>query len=86
MQKIAAKYGGMLGGEENGIRGYFLTFMIAYIRDFVTKYNFIAESMETSCPWSKVSSLCSKVNDAIIRICKSKGLKEEFIFCSFRVT
>jgi alkyldihydroxyacetonephosphate synthase len=28
---IASKYG-LLGGEENGKRGYFLTFMIAYIR------------------------------------------------------
>ena len=32
--RIASKFGGIKGGEENGIRGYFLTFMIAYIRDF----------------------------------------------------
>lgn len=32
--KIGAKYRGMKAGEVNGIRGYFLTFMIAYIRDF----------------------------------------------------
>lgn len=32
--KVCKKYGGMAAGEENGIRGYFLTFMIAYIRDF----------------------------------------------------
>lgn len=28
----AKKYQGMSGGEENGIRGYFLTYVIAYIR------------------------------------------------------
>ena len=28
----ANKYHGMSGGEENGIRGYFLTYVIAYIR------------------------------------------------------
>lgn len=30
--------------EESGRRGYQLTFMIAYIRDIVMDYNFIAES------------------------------------------
>ena len=34
--KVAKKYHGMKAGEQNGIRGYFLTFMIAYIRDFVS--------------------------------------------------
>jgi alkyldihydroxyacetonephosphate synthase len=56
--KIAKKYGGLSGGSENGIRGYFLTFMIAYLRDFAAQYKFVAESFETSCPWSNVSSLC----------------------------
>jgi len=26
--------------------------MIAYIRDFCLHYNIVAESFETSCPWS----------------------------------
>jgi len=34
MFKIAAKYNGLSGGAENGIKGYQLTYMIAYIRDF----------------------------------------------------
>jgi hypothetical protein len=29
---IAARYGGIPGGEANGERGYMLTFVIAYIR------------------------------------------------------
>lgn len=50
--EIAAKYGGLSGGAENGIKGYQLTYMIAYIRDFCLLNNVVAESFETSCPWS----------------------------------
>ena len=84
--KIAKKYGGMEAGEENGIRGYFLTFMIAYLRDFAASFNFVAESFETSCPWSKVSTLCANVKDKLISSCKSKGIREDQVFTSFRVT
>mmetsp|Transcript_24105 Transcript_24105/g.23711 ORF Transcript_24105/g.23711 Transcript_24105/m.23711 type:complete len:135 (+) Transcript_24105:1100-1504(+) len=52
---LCPKYKGMPAGEENGLRGYFLTYVIAYIRDFGCNYNFVAESFETSCPWDKVS-------------------------------
>jgi len=48
---IAAKYGGQNAGEENGVRGYFLTYMIAYLRDFGLNYSFIGDSFETSVPW-----------------------------------
>ena len=36
--EIAEKHNGMRGGETNGKRGYNLTFLIAYIRDFVMSY------------------------------------------------
>ena len=49
---LQKKYGGLSGGAENGIKGYQLTYMIAYIRDFCLHYNIVAESFETSCPWS----------------------------------
>jgi alkyldihydroxyacetonephosphate synthase len=68
--KIATKFGGMNSGEENGMRGYFLTFMIAYIRDFILGKYIIAESMETSCPWSKVSSSINKCRDRIVDLAK----------------
>ena len=45
---------GMRAGAENGRRGYFLTFSIAYIRDFAFDYGVIAESFETSCTWENV--------------------------------
>ena len=56
----------MNAGEENGKRGYFLTYVIAYIRDFSMNYHFVAESFETSVPWDKVSILCKNVNRRLI--------------------
>ena len=76
----------MKAGETNGIRGYFLTFMIAYIRDFAAQYRFAAESFETSVPWSKVSSLCSSVRERLVASCKAKGIREQKVFVSSRVT
>ena len=49
---IAKKYQGVVAGPENGIKGYQLTYMIAYIRDMALQSNIVAESFETSCPWS----------------------------------
>jgi alkyldihydroxyacetonephosphate synthase len=34
INEIAVKHRGMAAGEENGKKGYLLTFLIAYIRDF----------------------------------------------------
>lgn len=68
------------------MKGYFLTFVIAYVRDFAAQHCYIAESFETSCPWSKVGSLCSNVKERLIRACKEKGIREDRLFVSFRVT
>ena len=84
--RIAAKHNGLVAGSENGLKGYFLTFAIAYVRDFAAQYSYIAESFETSCPWSKVSSLCSKVRERLIKACADRGIKRERLFVSFRVT
>lgn len=82
---IAAKYGGIKAGAENGLRGYFLTFMIAYIRDFAMNYAYIAESFETSVPWSNVLTLCKNVKERVENDCKAKGVKIK-PFTSFRLT
>uniref|UniRef100_A0A7N6FDU8 Alkylglycerone-phosphate synthase n=1 Tax=Anabas testudineus TaxID=64144 RepID=A0A7N6FDU8_ANATE len=56
---IAAKFGGLAAGEDNGQRGYMLTFVIAYLRDLGMDYYVIGESFETSVPWdSSVCLLC----------------------------
>jgi alkyldihydroxyacetonephosphate synthase len=59
--RIAARHGGMKAGSENGRRGYQLTYSIAYIRDFLMNYYIIAESFETSVPWSEALALCNNV-------------------------
>ena len=62
---LAKKQKGFRAGAENGERGYFLTFKIGYLRDFGFKYNFIAESFETSIPWKDVSKMCTAVTKRI---------------------
>ena len=76
----------MAGGEENGKRGYLLTFLIAYVRDFAMQHHVIAESFETSCPWSRVSELCRNVDTRLRSEAQKQGFAPEKVWCSFRVT
>jgi alkyldihydroxyacetonephosphate synthase len=82
---LAKKHGGMKAGAENGKRGYQLTFGIAYIRDFVMKHYFLAESFETSVSWSQAESLCEKVKASLFAEYARRGLPgKPFVTC--RVT
>ena len=72
--EIAKKYGGFVAGAENGQRGYQLTWGIAYIRDFVMDHWVIAESFETSVPWSKLVALVESVKRTILAQHKQHGL------------
>jgi len=83
--QIASQFGGIKGGEEAGRRGYFLTYMIAYIRDFGFNHWFMAESFETSVPWGNVLELCHKVKQKVISCCRDNGVKHD-PFVSCRVT
>mmetsp|Transcript_3750 Transcript_3750/g.6394 ORF Transcript_3750/g.6394 Transcript_3750/m.6394 type:complete len:169 (+) Transcript_3750:1449-1955(+) len=60
--------------------------MIAYIRDLCLENNVVAESFETSCPWSKVESLCKNVRQGIFDAGKIYGMEERDMFISFRIT
>ena len=60
--------------------------MIAYIRDFALMYGAVAESFETSCPWSQVRPLCKHVRQSIINAAAGHGRAPESVFVSFRVT
>ncbi len=62
---LARRHGGLAGGAENGKRGYQLTFSIAYIRDFMMEKWILAESFETSVPWSRVLALCHNVKQRL---------------------
>ena len=49
-------------------------------------YNIVAESFETSCPWSQVDALCTNVRESIFQAGESHGIKRDKMFVSFRVT
>ncbi len=83
--RLAKRHRGMKGGEENGKRGYLLTFGIAYIRDFVLQHNILGESFETSVPWSQAQSLVDRVKKRIYDTHRERGLPgHPFVSC--RVT
>jgi len=82
---VASKYGGIKAGESSGMKGYFLTFMIAYLRDYGFGYWLIGESFETSVPWANVLTLCRRVQSRVIRSGEEKGLPYR-VECSYRVT
>lgn len=85
IKKIARKYYGLSGGEENGRRGFFLTYVIAYLRDIAFDYRVLCESFETSMPWKDVLRLCENVKLRITESCKNKGFVTA-PFTSCRVT
>jgi alkyldihydroxyacetonephosphate synthase len=58
---LAKRHRGMRAGAENGRRGYELTFAIAYIRDFIMEHWVVAESFETTVPWSRVLNVVNAV-------------------------
>ncbi|HEX5067228.1 MAG TPA: FAD-binding oxidoreductase [Myxococcota bacterium] len=83
--RLAAAHGGMKAGAENGERGYQLTFAIAYIRDFMLEHWIIAESFETSVPWSEAQALCANVKQRLWQEHEKRGLPGK-PFISVRVT
>jgi len=85
IQKIAKKHNGVDGGEENGKRGYFLTYMIAYMRDVTFNYYFLCESFETSVPWSNVILLCNNVRNRVLSAAKARHIMTPPFICA-RVT
>jgi alkyldihydroxyacetonephosphate synthase len=82
---LAKKFGGIKADEENGRRGYYLTFMIAYLRDFAFEMSYFGESFETAVPWSKCLTLCKKVKERIVDEAKKSGVAGN-IFVTCRVT
>jgi alkyldihydroxyacetonephosphate synthase len=65
--RIARTHGGMKAGAKNGERGYQLTFSIAYIRDLTFTHWAIAESFETSVPWSRALEVYERVRARVRR-------------------
>ncbi|KAI9920504.1 hypothetical protein PsorP6_015379 [Peronosclerospora sorghi] len=75
IQTIAKRHEGIVGGEENGRRGYFFTYIIAYIRDFALDYSFMSDSFETAVPWTNASQLITDIKLAINAVAAKRHVK-----------
>ena len=84
IKRLTKKYNGMIGGSENGKKGYNLTFAIAYIRDFMTRYHIVGETMETSVPWSKINDVCDAARDRLTELHKKHNIPGK-PYLSYRV-
>lgn len=73
--QLAKMYGGLPAGSKNGERGYQMTFMIAYLRDFIMEHHWIFESFEASMAWPVVIICCERVKQNIHKDCKRLGIK-----------
>jgi alkyldihydroxyacetonephosphate synthase len=85
IRAIARKNQGLIGGAENGQRGYFFTYIIAYLRDFAMDYYFLSESFETCVPWTNIRQLCSDLKKAISSEAAKKNVVVPPLVCC-RVT
>ncbi len=74
INKLAKRHNGMAGGAGNGKRGYNLTYAIAYLRDFFADFYVIAETYETTVPWSKIHSLIEIVTKEALEMHKAYNL------------
>ncbi|XP_067627280.1 alkylglycerone-phosphate synthase [Eurosta solidaginis] len=82
--EIAKEFQGFSAGGQNGERGYILTFVIAYIRDFALTQKIVGESFETSVPWDRCSALCRSVKRRVEAECYRRNINHFIISC--RVT
>jgi len=67
---LAKEHGGVKADATNGKRGYELTFMIAYLRDFGFQLGLISESFETSVPWANALTLCNRVKEHVKKVAR----------------
>ncbi len=74
LYRLAQKHGGMKAGAANGERGYQLTFSIAYIRDLTFEHWAIAESFETSVPWSRALQVYERTRARVTAEHARRGL------------
>ena len=65
INKLAKSCKGMIGGSGNGKRGFMLTYAIAYVRDFVSDYQIMGETMETTVSWSNIQNVINAVSEKL---------------------
>jgi alkyldihydroxyacetonephosphate synthase len=85
LRRLAKRFRAVWGGEENGRRGYLLTFAIAYLRDFMSQVGVVAETFETSVPWDRIEEVCGAAERALASECAARGVVGQ-PYLSYRVT
>ncbi|CDJ42001.1 FAD linked oxidase family protein, related [Eimeria tenella] len=75
LYKAAKVFGALPAGGKNGQRGYQMTFLIAYVRDFVMDHFWVFESFEASLAWPLVLKCRNSVHNYITKECKNKGIR-----------
>lgn len=86
LYKLSKNYAGYPAGEQNGERGYMLTFVIAYVRDLGLQYDVVAESFETSVPWDRALSLVRNVKKVVAEECRQLKISHYLINCRITQT
>lgn len=85
LSRLLAAHGGLSGGAEAGQRGYQVTFAIAYIRDFMSAFDVLGETFETSVPWDRVEAVVEAVETELHRLCREYGVPGR-PYLSYRVS
>ena len=84
LTSLAKKYGAIAAGGKNGKGGYNLTFMIAYIRDFLFEYHIIGDTLETSVPYDKIEKVIAAVEECYDESYKALNIKAN-PYISYRI-
>lgn len=74
LKQLGKAAGGLSGGADGGRRGYQVTFAIAYIRDFLNRFDILGETFETSAPWNRVESIVQAVENELHDQCRARGV------------
>ena len=85
IHSLAKRFKGLSAGAENGRQGYMLTYAIAYIRDFLSDFHIIGETLETSAPWSRIQQVCRAAEQRLEEEHRTLNLPGK-PYISYRVT
>jgi alkyldihydroxyacetonephosphate synthase len=85
LSRLLRACGGLSGGAEHGRRGYQVTFAIAYIRDFLNRFDILGETFETSAPWDRVEAIARAVEQELHGLCAKHGVPGR-PYLSYRVS
>lgn len=84
LTKMAEKYDGFSAGSSNGLRGYVMTYVIAYVRDAAMEYGIACDAFEISVSWESCDIVYKSTIAEIKRVFKEHNSTHNF--ASVRLT